>query len=689
MKIKLLFNSADIVFFKRWQNKGFSILNTFKKIIIILALPVAYLTLSFNYAFSQIDTVNISGILIKSPKKSVFSNQTAKFINIISFSQIKKLPSNNLSDLIDGSTGVDLMNRGASGVQADFSIRGGNFDQVLFLLNGIPVSDPQTGHNSFVLPVPTALVKRIEILQGPGSRLFGLGAYSGAINFVTKQSNLNKTFLNFSYAQYFTPALNFYNLSGKNDRLSSLSFSFKHSNGYSLNSDFSVANFFLKETLKKDNYIISLQTSLNAKKYGAYNFYTPYFPYQYEILFKNFNNLTINFGNKLKNKLNFYYNFHFDRFELFREGDNWYKKIDDFWIKNNTDTAKFSDNYKKSAYYSGHNHHFSQTGGILYSSFFNSFLGKTNYGINIKFDKILSNVLGYDIDSVLVTENIVFTNSAKRFNYNFFIEQSKKIGKFSVSAGSNLIYNKKFGFFPVFGSDFLFNANSFNKLYFSANQGVRIPTFTDLFYNGPSNIGNDSLKPEKATTYEIGYKLFRKSFSFKVATFYRVGKNSIDWVKFNQSEKWKTMNYTHLNTLGFEFSANKYFNYDFLNYIRLNYTYLYQEKPEKDVISKYSLNYLKHNFALSVNHNFFRDFYFSWQLKYQYRNGYYYFIDDSDDFIREKYKSYWLIDAKLSYKLQKISFYLQGSNLLNEKYYDLSYVKLPGIWISCGINIKL
>lgn len=76
-------------------------------------------------------------------------------------------------------------------MQADLSIRGGTFDQSLVLLNGVNISDPQTGHHNLDLPISISQIDHIEILAGPGSRVFGPNAYSGAINIVTKTAKNN------------------------------------------------------------------------------------------------------------------------------------------------------------------------------------------------------------------------------------------------------------------------------------------------------------------------------------------------------------------------------------------------------------------------------------------------------------------------------------------------------------------
>ena len=56
------------------------------------------------------------------------------------------------------------------------------------MLNGIPIVNPQTGHNAADFPVNVADIERIEVLEGAASRVMGSQAFSGAINVVTKQT---------------------------------------------------------------------------------------------------------------------------------------------------------------------------------------------------------------------------------------------------------------------------------------------------------------------------------------------------------------------------------------------------------------------------------------------------------------------------------------------------------------------
>ena len=79
------------------------------------------------------------------------------------------------------------MRAASLGVQTDFALRGANFGQMLVLVDGVRLNDAQSGHHNGDIPVPLDAVERIEILQGPGSAIFGADAFGGTVNVITRR----------------------------------------------------------------------------------------------------------------------------------------------------------------------------------------------------------------------------------------------------------------------------------------------------------------------------------------------------------------------------------------------------------------------------------------------------------------------------------------------------------------------
>ncbi|HEY9429113.1 MAG TPA: TonB-dependent receptor plug domain-containing protein, partial [Gemmatimonadaceae bacterium] len=102
---------------------------------------------------------------------------------VITREDIARRPGRNLADILDDALGVEIVGR--SPAQADIAMRGSSTTQVLILVDGVRVNDPQTEHANLDLAVPLDDVERIEILRGAGSTLYGPDAAGGVVNIIT------------------------------------------------------------------------------------------------------------------------------------------------------------------------------------------------------------------------------------------------------------------------------------------------------------------------------------------------------------------------------------------------------------------------------------------------------------------------------------------------------------------------
>ncbi len=91
-----------------------------------------------------------------------------------------------LGELLEGVPGVVVRRRGPGG-EEEVSLRGGSSDQVLLLVDGVPVADPLTGGVD-LSRIPLAGVVRVEVLPGAHGARFGSGALSGVILVTTGRS---------------------------------------------------------------------------------------------------------------------------------------------------------------------------------------------------------------------------------------------------------------------------------------------------------------------------------------------------------------------------------------------------------------------------------------------------------------------------------------------------------------------
>jgi len=698
MKKENQLSKTTTVFFKKWQNKAFSVFNSLGKNVIIRTLPVVYVLMMHYPVFSQTDTISINEIVINSKRNPQIFSETARIIKIISHEEIQNAPVQSFDDLLEYTLGVDVRQRGSMGVQSDISIRGGSFEQVLILINGVKQNNSQTGHHSFNIPLDIENIERIEILEGAGARIYGQNAYSGAINIITNQPTDKFVKANISIGQHNYLKINLSSAFNAGNINNYISISHKQSSGYLENTDFDISNIFYSASANIKKTTITLQSGFLYKDFGALNFYTPKYPNQAEEVSSSFVSLSSKFGNKIKIMPAIYWNRHQDRFELFREDKDWYQKTGSYFVRNQNDTAKYSDgNYQLWNYYGGHNYHLTNTFGAEINSNFISKLGKTSFGIDFTSESILSNQLGEASDTVNVPfyKGQVFTKSKNRNNFSAFVEHSKKIKKIGLSTGVLANWNSDFNWSFYSGIDLSFDISKQVKIFSSANQSMRMPTFNDLYYNGPSNIGNPNLKPEEAISYEFGFKYINKNISSHIAIFERQGKNTIDWVKESENQqKWQTMNYTNINTYGTEFSSKIFFNKligknAVVQNIDLNYMYLFVDKEEQEFISKYLFDYLVHNASINFTIHIYKSVGANLQINYQDRKGSFQKYNfASNEISNTDYTPIILANGKIYWNYKIFTIYVEATNILNYKYYDINNVQMPEVWTKAGINIK-
>ncbi|MFP4025287.1 MAG: TonB-dependent receptor plug domain-containing protein [Thiohalospira sp.] len=673
----------NFLIFNEWKRKSYSVFASLNKIVKITTLNLAYtIVLLPCQVLSQTDTSNIKNhdldeVIVSAQKSPVVYSQLSRIVTTVDDKEIAFMPVSSINDVLENYSGIDLRQRGANGIQADISIRGGSFDQNLILLNGVNISDPQTGHHSLNLPINIQAVERIEILEGSGSRVFGPNAFSGAINFITNESDQNYTRANITFGDF---GLFNSNLSSayriKNTR-QFVSISKSMSNGYAKNTDFDQDNLFYHFNYNTNFGKIDFQTGYTNKQFGANSFYTPAYPDQYEQTKTSFASLKFETGNQLKVIPVIYFRRHQDRFELFR--------------------------YEPANWYTGHNYHLNDVYGAKIDTRMSTKLGVTSFSSEIRSENILSNVLGEPMNDSLsaIGEKEGFYN--KNYNRtlsNYAIEHSFSYSIFSVNAGLLASWVSEnyidFNIYP--GMDISLAFNKHLRWHASLNKSLRLPTFTDLFYAGPSNIGNADLKPEEAWSYETGIKYQNQWIKSDAHIFYRDAENLIAWVKPKNAlptEKWETQNLTKANTWGFGINQRIFFDhlipFNLLKYIDIKYTYLHQDVYSGNFETKYSLNHLKHNLITNSSHQILKKITLNWIAKYQDRFGKFLYYDQTQAAYTEEkeFDPFWLFDAKLMYNLKRVDVYAEATNIFNINYFDISNTTMPGRWFKVGLQIRV
>jgi vitamin B12 transporter len=318
-------------------------------------------------------------------------------------------------------------------------------------------------------------------------------------------------------------------------------------------------------------------------------------------------------------------------------------------------------------------------------------------GMDYRFEHIFSNVLGETMDlpkEVRGYDDVFFTRSYGRSGLSFMAEQSVFQGPFSVSAGL-LTYlstdlEKGVSFFP--GIDLGWQISQYYRWYSSFNRTLRLPTFTDLFYSGPTNVGNPDLKPEQAISFETGLKARWSIIDVDLALFRRWGTNMIDWIKEPGDEKWRSMNLTQVNLTGIETGISlplgAMLGSGVVNpKFSMHYSYIYSDKHSGDFVSNYVLDHLQHKFDLTLTHHITAFAGATWKASWQQRAGGFMLYQDGVFQQLQDFDPFWMVDLRLFYQLRSVQLFAEASNLFNVDYVTIANVPQPGRWARIGLTV--
>lgn len=661
--------------FKRFARKSYSVFNSLHKAVTIGVLSGCALMSAHAASVDPVETVHTTSssdtiplkeldeVVVTASKTALPLNLATKQVTLITREEMERSPVRSVEELLHQVAGIDILQRGPHGVQADISLRGGSFDQTAILLNGINLTNPHTGHYSFDLPVNLSDIERIEIVQGPSSLVFGAGAFSGGINIITKrdgQSNLSATLEGGMHGLFGGEARGAYKGSSSVHRLSA---GYKRSDGYIANSDYKISNLLWQSHFSAEKSIIDFQVGMNDKKQGANTFYTGQFPNQFDDTRAFFASVRGETYGKLKFIPQMYWSRHYDRFEL---------------IRNDATTIPF-------------NYHRSDLFGMNLNLQYASTLGITNVGGEIRTESILSSRLGKPLPDPVGK----YVKSDSRSNISFFLEQNIVLDRFTFSLGGvvnhNTAYTHSARFYPAVNASF--RPSEQWRLYASWNRATRMPTFTELWYTEKTHTGNSKLQAEHSEAFECGVKYLHAVVQGSLSTFYLKGRNMIDWVKEEPEDKWASTNHTVINRKGVEinlhFNLREWFG-EKQPFIGLNmgYMYLDQNKAENELISKYALNYLRHKCTANLTHKVTRNLTFSWNYRWQQRMGSYISYAHSKEGERTAFQPFGLLDVKADYRWRHYNFFVNASNLFNTPYMDYGDVPQPGFWLTGGVGVR-
>ena len=137
--------------FKRFGRKGYSLFAVLGRVVVVGVLSVATLSKSHaegvgvkpvidNDTTDKTDReLTLDEVSVTGSRAPLTRAQAARMVTVLERADIQAAPVQSVNDLLKYVASVDVRQRGPIGAQTDISIRGGNYEQITILLNGINI----------------------------------------------------------------------------------------------------------------------------------------------------------------------------------------------------------------------------------------------------------------------------------------------------------------------------------------------------------------------------------------------------------------------------------------------------------------------------------------------------------------------------------------------------------------------
>ena len=539
-------------------------------------------------------------------------------ILVIDSTEISSLPAESISQLLQ-YIGVDVRRRGTGGIQSDFGLRGGSFEQVLILLDGVRMNDPQTGHHNGDIPVLLSDISRIEIIPGHNSSLYGADAFGGVINIITKVPLKRRSRIEIKGGSFGKMAGVFSQSFPLGSLTNRITVGKKKSDGYRFDTDYDITTASYQSRMGFGRKEIDWSFGYVSKDFGANGFYANYPSREKTSAYTSHIGLVLQPTSLLRVQSRVFWRRHDDDFVLDFRRPSWYRNNHRTWV----------------------------WGGEVHA--------------NVRLSK--NREIAFGIESVEEDLKSSSLGDRARFRLGIFGEMVWSISdRMNFDGSVRTDYQKGWGTETNPSLSFSYSVTPEIRWRASFGRVFRIPTFTELYYNSPANKGNPALKPEYGWCWETGFTWNTKNQKAEITFFLRQEKDRIDWIAWHLGDPWQVVNIGEMKIGGVSLSYNKSLGRYFI--MRCSYTGMnFRTWKGENFISKYGFNLLKHNFVFQgiikwlerVNQSF------SFSLKQRRGNP-----------------IYSLLDSKLSYSLNRVEFFLELTNLFDAEYEEIPGVPMPG-----------
>lgn len=572
-----------------------------------------------------------------------------KIVAQISHSEIEALPVSNIADILAFLPNLDVRSRGAGSAQSDISLRGGTFDQVQILINGVPVQDVQTGHYALNIPISSALIERIEVLNTADNAL------CGAINIVTRTPQYDAYTLQMNAGTNGEVNPVFAGSWKRGEVLVNSSVEYARSEGYYSpdantkeqealrHTDYQLANVYLQTRWRG----LDVQTGAQYKDAGLGTGYGYASTDQFDATRTVFASATYNDSIHPHWHLSarMAYRGQYDRYEWHRG-----TPMNTHWT-HNTQAAL----YAVCHWLEGH---------------------KTTFGAEFKDEYIASSNMG----------------EHNRWQASLHAGHSYQWRGLEASLNIAGHYNSWCGWYGS-GIAEIGYKRSRSGVALTATRSLRMPTWTDLYYKAGVQRGDSTLKAEKAWTLALNGHytwLWQEAGRLQIAgdIYYRWGEDIIDW-NYNETDSlFHVTNHNRVNTFGLELSAEYHLN-AWLRTVALRYAYTNLSLDQTNTQSHY-LDHLRHKIVLHIDHGIYvwakGRLGANWSLRWQDRAGTYVDIYGKAG---NEFQPVLLLDGAIYVEHARMRISMECNNMTNRHYYEYGGVLMPGVQGRVRISAKI
>ena len=151
-----------------------------------------------DFANAQEDTTKLSFLemsleellnqeVVTASKISVKSSDAPATIHLVTEDQIKTRGYSNLEQVLEDIPGIEIQRKASVEYSNYFTLRGiDGSEKFIIMMDGMRINSPTGTPLAVVYNYPVINAKQIEIILGPASALYGVDAFTGVINIITK-----------------------------------------------------------------------------------------------------------------------------------------------------------------------------------------------------------------------------------------------------------------------------------------------------------------------------------------------------------------------------------------------------------------------------------------------------------------------------------------------------------------------